>query len=145
MTLSQEYFLEESEKEWLSSRNKNSGGVQGTRGHLLGSWRVSSDSITHSKVVPVDRGCCQKDPKISVQRVRFYVSARLEEVDFSDFGRIFTPTVFQWSTLLVSSEKYPLLEDSTLSEWAVVRKSVEFLDFSDLLTLYVSLALTLRE
>ena len=75
---------------------------------MLGSMRVSSVGVTFRKVVPVDRACFQKDPKMSVQRVRFYVSARLEEVDFSDFGRIFTPTVFQWSTPLVSSEKYPL-------------------------------------
>ena len=49
-----------------------------------------------------------KDPKILVQRLRFDVSVRLEEVDFSDFGQICTPTAFQWSTPLVSSEKYPL-------------------------------------
>ena len=50
------------------------------------------------------RGCCKKVHK-HFQTKRFCVSARLDEVDFSNFGQTSTSTAFRWTIPLLSSEK----------------------------------------
>ena len=70
--------------------------------------RVSSDGITHPKVVPVDRGCCQKDPKILRPESKILCLSTSGGGRFLWFWSDLHTNCFPVIYPLVSSEKYPL-------------------------------------
>ena len=146
MTLSQEYFLLRSQKYRMNEvPETNSGRVRGTGMTVRISKRVRSDRITHPSCSDWQRMLPKRSQKVSRPDSKIMSQHVWKEVISLDFGRIFTPIVFQWFIPLVSSGKYPLGRIALTFRMSCGRKSVDFLDFSDLLTLYVSFALTLRE